>query len=147
MICFGVIKIRIICFFRFVVWNVCYIYIRGGYSIRYYKNLNVFNGKENNFFLKFFCYDFIKRKKKIFFFWNFKKSKNFWKVGCDLWNCLKFFKVEVVFISWFIFCFWEGEGERRKKGERKKIELKKEGVWIIVVFLYCVLIFCFLLVI
>lgn len=35
--------------------------------------------------------------------------------------------MEVVFISGFIFCFWEGEGERRKKGERKKNRIEERG--------------------
>lgn len=35
--------------------------------------------------------------------------------------------MEAAFTSGLILRFWEGEGERGKKGERKKIELKKEG--------------------
>lgn len=83
----------------------------------------------------------LKGKKNLLFL-KLQKKKNFWKVGCDLWNCSKPFKVEAAFTSGLILCFWEGEGERRKKGERKKIELKKEGAWTIAVFLHRVSTFC-----
>lgn len=35
--------------------------------------------------------------------------------------------MEAAFTSGLILCFWEGEGERRKKGERKKNRIEERG--------------------
>lgn len=85
--------------------------------------------KKTIFFKNLFVTASLKGKKNSSdFLETSNKKPNFWKVGCDLWNCSEPFKVEAVFTSGLMLCFREGEEERRKKRrKKKKKELRKRG--------------------